>query len=82
MKLEEAKELFEEIVESIYELDNPQMQACTESIYSEASNAKSLSRLMMTMDELIVLLTDVDMTEDEEDAFKDIQEKIELMGQD
>lgn len=81
MELQEAKDLFEEIVEIIYDLDNPKMISAVEAIYSDASRAKSMGKLFMSLEELIVMLEDIDLNSDEEDALKDIQEKIEQMGE-
>lgn len=81
MELQEAKDLFEEIVEIIYDLDNQKMIEAVEAIYSDASRAKSMGKLFMSLEELVVMLGEIDMNPDEEDAFKDIQEKIEIMGE-
>lgn len=81
MNLEDAKELFEEIVELCYESGNPRIIEVIEEIYSEVSNAKDLSRIILSLEELQVAINETDILPDEEEAVDEIQEKIELLSE-
>ncbi len=81
MELDEAKDLFEEIVELCYDTENPRIIEIIEDIYSEAQSARDLPKLISMLEELQVVINSEDLTEDEEDITNEIQEKIELMSE-
>lgn len=81
MELNEAKDLFEEIVELCYETENPRIIEFIEDIYSEAQGAKDVSKIISTLEELQVVINSEDLTEDEEEITNEIQEKIELLSE-
>lgn len=81
MKLNEALELFEEIVELCYETENPKIIEIVEDIYPEVTGARDLSRVILSLEELQVVINHEDLTEDEEDITNEIQEKIEMLSE-
>lgn len=81
MNIEEALELFEEIVELCYQTENPRLLETLEDIYSEASSAKDLSKLILSCAELQIVINEENFTEDEEEVIQEIEEKIELMSE-
>lgn len=81
MELEEAQELFEEIVELCYETENPRLIEVVESIYSEVSNATEVSKIIISCVELQVAINEEDFTDEEEDAISEIQEMIESLSE-
>lgn len=81
MDLEEAKELFEEIVELCYQSENPRIIEVIEEIYPEASRAKSINKIISSLDELQVAINETDILPEEEDAINEVQEKIELLSE-
>jgi len=81
MELDEAKDLFEEIVELCYETENPRIIEVIEDIYSEVQSAKDVSKIISTLEELQVVINEEDLMEDEEDITNEIQEKIEMLSE-
>lgn len=81
MNLREAKELFEEIVELCYDSGNPRIIEVIEEIYSEVKNAKDLSKMILTLEELQVAINEADILPEEEDTISEVQEKIELLSE-
>lgn len=79
MELQEAMELFEEIVELCYETENPRIIEVIEEIYSEVEYSTSVPKVISALEELQVVINQQDLTEDEEEITNEIQEKIELM---
>lgn len=81
MNLREAKELFEEIVELCYDSGNPRIIEVIEEIYSEVKNARDLSKMILTLEELQVAINEADILPEEEDIISEVQEKIELLSE-
>lgn len=81
MNLEKALEMFEEIVELCYETENPRIIEIIEDIYSEVTTAKDLAKVILSLEELQVVINGEDLTEDEEDITNEIQEKIEMLSE-
>ncbi len=81
MNLESAKELFEEIVELCYESNNPRFIEVIEEIYSEVEQAKTLSKIALSLEELQIAINEEDILSEEEDAVKEMQKKIEKLSE-
>jgi len=81
MELDEAKDLFEEIVELCYETENPRIIEVVDDIYSEVQSARDLSKIILTLEELQVVINEQDPTDDEEDIISEIHEKIEMLSE-
>jgi hypothetical protein len=81
MDLENAKQLFEEIVELCYQSQNPRIIEVLEEIYSEVNEAEDLSKMILTLEELQVAINESDILPEEEDSIQEVQEKIELLSE-
>lgn len=81
MNIKEAKQMFEEIVELCYQSGNPRLIEVLEDIYPEASEAKDISKMIISLEELQVAINEQDLLPEEEDAVYEIQEKIEMLSE-
>lgn len=81
MNINQAKQLFEEIVELCYETENPRLIELIETIYPEVELSLELSLIKNSMEEIQVMLNEIDLTEDEEDLAQEISSKIELLSE-
>jgi hypothetical protein len=81
MELEQAQELFEQIVELCYETENPRLIEVAESIYPEVERADDVTKIVSSCMELIVVINEEDFTEDEQDIVNDIEEMIESLSE-
>jgi hypothetical protein len=81
MDLENAKQLFEEIVELCYQSGNPRIIEVLEDIYPEVDGAQDLSKMILTLEELQVAINESDILPEEEDSIQEVQEKIELLSE-
>ena len=81
MDLENAKQLFEEIVELCYQSGNPRIIEVLEDIYSEVDGADDLSKMIISLEELQVAINESDILPEEEDSILEVQEKIELLSE-
>ena len=61
-----------------YESSNPKIIETVESIYSEVEEANDIATIIMSVEELQIVINDADILEDEEDTIQEIKEKIEL----
>ena len=81
MNIEDAKQLFSEIVDLCYETENPRIIEVVEQIYPEASNATDLTMLIRSCEEIQVAINETDILPNEEDSVQEVQEKIELLSE-
>lgn len=81
MEIKEAIQLFEEIVELIYETENPKLIEVLEGIYSEATISPDILSLEEACLELVIVINEEEFEEEEEEIINEIQEKIELMSE-
>jgi hypothetical protein len=81
MNLEEAIELFNEIVELCYDSENPRLIETIESIYPEANKADDVNDIISLCDEIQVVINEEEFLDEEEDIVAEIQEKIELLSE-
>ena len=81
MNIEEARELFEEIVELCYESENPRIIEVVESIYSEVQEAEELHKMVVSMEELLLAINETELLPEEEDSVQEVREKIELLSE-
>lgn len=81
MNLDKSKELFEEIVEICYQIDNRRLIEIVEPIQRDISNAKDVSEVIILAEEFQVSLNEMDMLEEEEEDFNDMHEKIEKLSE-
>lgn len=78
MNTKTARKLFDEIVELCYESGNPKIIETVDSIYSEVEEANDIATIIMSVEELQIVINHADILEDEEDTIEEIKEKIEL----
>jgi len=81
MELEEAREIFEKIVELCYEIENPRLIEIIESIYPEIDRAEDASDICTSCQEIQIIINEEDFTEDEEEVVGEIQEMIESLSE-
>jgi len=81
MDVEKAQELFDEIVDICYELDNPKLKELVDSLYSEVMNSSEISRIRNSMEEIQVFLNENDFMPEEEDSVTSIEQKIEKLSE-
>jgi len=81
MTLKEAKQLFEEIVELCYQTGNPHLIETINQIYPEVEDLTELSKIILSAEELQVVINDMDILDDEEDDVQEIQEIIERLSE-
>ena len=81
MTLEQAKELFEEIADLCYQTGNPQLIETINQIYPEVEDLTELSKIILSAEELQVVINDMDILDDEEDDVQEIQEIIERLSE-
>lgn len=79
MNFLQAKTIFDQIVEIIYDLDNPRLISVITPLVEEVENADSTSNIILSSEELTVFLNEMDFNDDEEDAISDIHELIEKL---
>lgn len=78
MNTKTARKLFDEIVELCHESGNPKIIETVDSIYSEVEEANDIATIIMSVEELQIVINHADILEDEEDTIEEIKEKIEL----
>jgi len=81
MNLDKAKRLFEEIVEICYQIENQRLIEIIEPIHRDIANAKDLAEVVILAEEFQVSLNEMEMTDEEEEDFKDMHEKIEKLSE-
>lgn len=81
MKLKQALELFERIVELCYESENPRLIEVAESIYNDTRQADDINDVIDACQEFQVAINEEDFLDSEEDYVDEIQEIIESLSE-
>lgn len=81
MKLKEALEMFEEIVELCYDTEHPRLIEITEELYPEIIEADSVEEILVALEEFVIAINQLDFTEDEEELTSEIIEKINILSE-
>lgn len=81
MELEEAIEMFEQIVELCYQSENPRLIEIVESIYSEVMKSDDVSDVISSCSEIQVVINEEEFTDYEQEAVDEIQEIIERLSE-
>jgi hypothetical protein len=81
MNLEEAKQLFEEIVELCHDTQNQQLIEVVSSIYPEVNAADDLTKVISSAEELQINLNEMEFLPEEEEDVQEMHEKIEKMSE-
>lgn len=81
MNLDKAKDLFEEIVEICYEMDNPLIIEVLEPIYRDVLSANDIGQVITSAAELQLNIHEMDLLPEEEEPAQDVNEKIEKLSE-
>ena len=81
MNVNKAKQLFEEIVDICYQTQNQQLIETVNQIYPEVEDAKDISEIIYSAEELQVNLNEMEFLPEEEDDVQDMHDKIEKMSE-
>ena len=81
MHLEEGQEIFNEIIELCYQINDLKLIDFVEAILPETESSTDISQLVSTGEELIITLNEIEFTDEEEDIVKDIMENIEKLSE-
>lgn len=81
MELEEALELFEQIVELCYQSENPRLIEVAESIYNEVMKSDDVTDVITSCSEIQVVINEEDFIDSEQECVDEIQELIERLSE-
>ena len=81
MKLNQAKQLFEDIVDLCYQTENQQLIEIAASIYPEVEEATDVAKIKASAEELQVSLHEMEFLPEEEDDVQEMHDKIELLSE-
>lgn len=81
MDLQEAKIIFDEIVELCYLTNNPRLIETVDQLYNEVNNAKDVNSIISSCQELQIVINEIDILPDEEDSILKMQTNIELLSE-
>jgi len=79
MKLKQARQIFEKIVELCYDSENPRLIEVVESLYNDIEDADSVADIISMCDEIQIAINEEDFTDEEEEIVGEIQELIESL---
>lgn len=81
MKLKQALELFERVVELCYDSENPRLIEVAESIYNDAIQAEDINDIIESCSEIQIVINEEDFLDSEQDYVNEIQEIIESLSE-
>jgi len=81
MNIDKAKQLFEEIVELCYESGNPRIIEVVDSIYDEIQESKEIHKVIISLEELQLVINETELLPDEEESVNEVREKIEMLSE-
>jgi len=81
MKLEKAKELFNEIADICYQTENPRLIEAITPLYRDVEVATDVEQIISYAEELQVCINEIDILPDEEEDVQEVHEKIELLSE-
>jgi hypothetical protein len=81
MKIKQAREIFEKIVELCYESENTRLIEVIESIYSDVENADSYSDIYISCQEIQIIINEEEFSDEEEEIISEIEELIESLSE-
>ncbi|HIP31409.1 MAG TPA: hypothetical protein EYG86_01465 [Crocinitomicaceae bacterium] len=81
MKLNAAKQLFEEIVDLCYQTENQQLIETITNIYPEVEDAQDVSKIIYSVEELQVNLNEIEFLPEDEEDIQEMLEKIEKLSE-
>lgn len=77
MKINQAKEIFEEIVELSYKIENHKLSKIIDSIYPEVHNSRSLNDIRQAIEEVSIFINQEDFDADDIEIVDEIIQLIE-----
>jgi hypothetical protein len=81
MKIKQARDIFERIVELCYDSENPRLIEVIESIYPDVEIADSYSDIYISCQEIQIAINEEDFTDEEEEVIGEIEELIESLSE-
>lgn len=81
MKLKQALELFERVVELCYDSENPRLIEVAESIYNDAIQADDINDIIESCSEIQIVINEEDFLDSEQEYVNEIQEIIESLSE-
>lgn len=81
MNVNQAKQLFEEIIDLCYQTENQQLIEIAASIYPEVEDATDVAKVKSSAEELQVNLHEMEFLPEEEGDVQEMHEKIELLSE-
>lgn len=81
MKIKQAREIFERIVELCYDSENPRLIEVIESIYPDVENADSYSDIYISCQEIQIAINEEDFSDEEQEMVGEIEELIESLSE-
>ena len=81
MKLKDAKELFNKIVDLFYDSGNQRLIEVIESIYPDATAAEDTADIVSCCEELQVAINEIDVYSEEEEFVQEINDLIEHLNE-
>ena len=81
MKIKQAREIFERIVELCYDSENPRLIEVIESIYPDVEIADSHSDIYTSCQEIQIAINEEDFSDEEEEMVGEIEELIESLSE-
>ncbi len=81
MKLKQARQIFEKIVELCYDSENPRLIEIIESLYNDIEDADSIADIISMCDEIQIAINEEDFSDEEEEVVGEIEELIESLSE-
>ena len=81
MELEQAQDIFYDIVDLCYETENSKLIELVNQLHQEVELATDLSAIIRSTEELVVIINEMDFLLEEEDQIQDVRELIEKLSE-
>ena len=81
MNLEQAQDIFYDIVDLCYETENPKLIELVNQLHREVESAEDISSIIRSTEELVVIINEMDFEIIEEEQIRDVRELIEKLSE-
>ena len=81
MKLKEALEMFDEIVELCYETEHPRLIELVQELYPEITGSKNVEQIITALEEFNIEINNLDFSDEEEEMTSEIVDKINILSE-
>ena len=81
MNLEQAQDIFDDIVDLCYDTENPHLIEIIRPIIKDVEFADDIAEVIRSCEELQVFLNELDFLPDEEESVQDVHELIEKLSE-